>query len=382
MHLTKLLYIKIKHMRTENYSENTHDFLRMFKCISANTFITSNSWENAARNLKTADQFSISLFISHRWETLEHPDPEGHQFKAIQNMIDHITTAVKAFHAISNADHLKFIPDLGRHGVLQGMMIATRLLNKIMESTQEENQILALISEPEKLIGVWYDAACLPQEMLSRDEVQRTLIKLPEFVQHPNVCLVALREPKDDYEQRGWCMMEFMLATKQSIYSPLVYRPDLEKQKITINLNFELALQFEKSIRIWSNSTPEIALKLWKFIFLLLESTPELIEQEHETPTLSIKSTLQSIFTLQFARFTTEKNCNPQITPLDIIRTLHLKTNLLTTLEEDGIIVYLLILFGGLASRSPLEQEFREYLNQAINAKNANHRCQTRMALS
>ena len=347
--------------------ETNIDILQLYKCVPANIVLDSCSWENAKSQLRPASAFLLILFVSHRWESVNDPDPAGQQLGGVRNLIRHVVFGIRAFLAIEQGNHHKHIPDLGRHGVLQGAMIAMRLLATIYGLSPEEGRRLLSESNPERLIGIWYDAACLPQALCSRRELYGALQNLPGFVQHPHVSVVALREPEDDYEQRGWCMMEFMLASRQSPYSPLVYRYDLDGKGLRVNANVEHGLTFGRLLKNWCQANRKTAFKSWQSIFLQANFMPDsIVLDEGKIPVLSIRGNLLRFVALQSGLFVAEKKNHSTYEPLDVMRKLHGNTDLLTTLPDDGVLVYLMILVGGCSLKSDLGKEFKSCLDEVL----------------
>lgn len=349
---------------------NQDKVLKSYKCLSGDTILNSNSWEEATKERKEASKFLLILFISHRWESFSHSDPTGKQYRAVQNLIRHIILGVRSLYGIELGEHHKYIPDLGKHGVLQGAMIASRLFASVAELllNGDNSKDFILNEKPEQLIGIWYDLACLPQGERSEEEkmeFQYALQNLPDFVQHPNVSIVSLREDNDDYEQRGWCMMEFMLATQQSIYTPLVYRYDLDGEILQTNTT-NAGLNFAISLKKWRGATVKTALECWRLIFLQTNTLPDSILIEEETPSLSIRTTLAKFVIMQSALYLAEKQNSPTKKPIEILKNLQLKTNLLTTLPEDRIVVYLMLLVGGCSKKNSLKREFEVCLEDVI----------------
>jgi len=200
-------------------------------------------------------------------------------------------------------------------------------------------------------------------------EFQTALQHLPEFVQHPNVSVVALRELQDDYEQRGWCMMEFMLATGQSTYAPSVYRYDLDREPLQINHNIKAGLDFATYLDGWKRADRKRASEYWRSVFLQTNTLPDSILKEEKTPLLSIRTTLAQFVATQTALFIVEKKSYPKDKPIEILKRLQSKTSLLTTIPEDGILVYLMILVGGSSSENYLRLEFEGYLSEVLKLR-------------
>lgn len=345
--------------------------LHPYTCIPSNKLLNSNSWKEASSKLEYAHKFPLILFISHRWESLENPDLRGLQYRAVKRLIEHILSAIATISLMDRGEHHRYISDLGKHGVLQGAVIATRVVATVAQLMfdGDGDYSTVLEKEPERLIGIWYDVACLPQGNRSQKEeleFRDALQHLPEFVQHPNVSVVALREDLDDYEQRGWCMMEFMLATKQSTYAPLVYRYDLDGEKLQLNSDTKAGLDFATYLKNWQKADKESAFEYWRAVFLQTNTLPDAILNEEKTALLSIRTALAKFVVTQSAFFIAHKNNSPTVAPIEILRELQAKTNLHTTLPKDGVLVYLMILVGGCSLDNPLREEFLGYLREVI----------------
>lgn len=83
--------------------------------------------EKRIRWLDPCSQPPIALlFVSHRWETLAHPDPTGRQLAAVQELLRKIVTAVEAMLG-SRGERLRLIPALEREGDLQAVEIVRRM---------------------------------------------------------------------------------------------------------------------------------------------------------------------------------------------------------------------------------------------------------------
>lgn len=351
--------------------------LQMYSCVAGDTILSSNSWKDVTSHRQCATEFELILFVSHRWEYPNNPDPNGRQYEAVQKIIQYIVLGVRTFEAMESGEHHKHLQDLGQHGVLQGAMIASRLLANLSESLETTNKekrdatLSTLAGCPERLIGVWYDAACLPQGELSiqtRLEFQEALKSLPKFVQHKNVCVIALREAEDDYEQRGWCMMEFMLASQQSIYNPLIYRLDKDKKPLLINNQTSSGKIFNGLLNHWLEAKADTAFKIWQAVVIQANALPDAITTESDVPALSLRTALLQFALVQSGLFIAKKHNEPMRESLDILTELQKQSGLLTTLPEDGVLTYLMILIGGCTSDNPQRKEFETSLNQLLHS--------------
>jgi hypothetical protein len=154
--------------------------------------------------------FRLVLFASHRWETLAHPDPSGHQHAALAALLRELRDVAAALLSAAGPERVALVPALDRHGTLQAVVALHRLLAAMPESEApgSADDLLALV-------GVWYDYACLPQSprtTAEETEFRTALIELPGLIERDGVSLIALRQAGDDYEGRGWCLAEATLT--------------------------------------------------------------------------------------------------------------------------------------------------------------------------
>lgn len=183
------------------------------------------------------------LFISHRWETLDHPDPDGRQLRAIQALLRRIALCMEAM-MVARTERLRRVPSLTSEGSLQAQEIARRMLgfgpfgdaSPRIEARDARKAISAsfraLSGQPGAFrqwllerIGVWFDYCCMPQRPLAVDELsefRESLRNLDGLVRCSTV--VALRTAGDDYPQRGWCASEFFLGSRGSFARSLFVR--------------------------------------------------------------------------------------------------------------------------------------------------------------
>jgi hypothetical protein len=182
----------------------------------------------------------VLLFVSHRWETLAHPDPSGRQLAAVHALLRKVCVSVEAMLG-SRDERLLLVPSLECEGDLQAAEIVRRLFGfgpfagsaacvggeKAKATVQAEyvrsgGDRIRFCDWLASRIGVWIDYICMPQEPLSSEEAlcfKRTLRELDSLVAASTV--VALRESDDDYAMRGWCATEFFLGSGRSFANGL-----------------------------------------------------------------------------------------------------------------------------------------------------------------
>ncbi|WP_437854498.1 hypothetical protein [Sorangium sp. So ce363] len=170
------------------------------------------------------------LFVSHRWETVEDPDPRQRQFRALRRFLELVVPCVRAclVPPDKRAEHL---PSLDTEGTVQALDAAFRILEleplepafvpaetRRSEATTAASKLgLETPAFAEWLtsrIAVWIDYTCVPQPPRGDDETSyllETLRRLPDLMRAST--LLALRYAGDDYGSRGWCATESFLAS-------------------------------------------------------------------------------------------------------------------------------------------------------------------------
>jgi hypothetical protein len=212
---------------------------------------------NATNDWLLGDALLLStLFISHRWDSLEHPDPSGRQITALQNFLKQIPVVIRALFCDLD-ERLSLVPDLEKEGTLQAEEIARRILgygpfaeehiNQHGHSPRQEiaEKIKTFDQESFDLwilgrIGIWIDYCSIPQ--LPRSEVEQTkfdstLAQLDQLLDYATV--VSLRRECDDYTERAWCVSEVLLGAKRSFTRSLFIDVD--------RINSHLSMQIPSS---------------------------------------------------------------------------------------------------------------------------------------
>jgi hypothetical protein len=170
----------------------------------------------------------LPLFISHRWESHDHPDPRGSQLRALQSLLRSIREVFES-RAAGPAERVRRVPSLRVHGLFQAALI----IGASDDADDEDNTwrdwspvIHAKGNvDPLQHIGIWYDYTCMLQAAGERgdEEVRTALAQLPDLVR---ACpIVILRSKGDRYSERGWCAAEVAAARRD--YSLIVLRTDL-----------------------------------------------------------------------------------------------------------------------------------------------------------
>lgn len=212
-----------------------------FHVISARDMLAMKKMEHhqdireKVRWLTNEEQPFALLFISHRWETLAHPDPQGRHLKALQEFLRRICICVEAM-LVPLQERLQLAPSLAHEGTLQAEEVSRRILGygpfsdgpacvkgsdakRIVRDGWKvhRNNRPAFREWLSGRIGLWLDFTCMPQKPLAPEEepeFRNTLGMLDSLVM--SCTLVALRDASDDYPVRGWCASEFFLASEHS----------------------------------------------------------------------------------------------------------------------------------------------------------------------
>ena len=214
-----------------------------------------------------ARQCSLLLFISHRWDTLAHPDPNGAQLAAVKTLIDLICGAVIALGSTRDCDRVRAFPSLNSQGQLLAAMLAARLVaNAPPHWLELEPDVAVTAEDVAARIGVWYDYASMPQlprEPREDDDFAQGLLALPRMVHSSATSFVALRQAGDDYEVRGWCLAEAVLSSG-NFHTPVVLRTDLMASALEVlpsssvahEATSDLRRQFRVAIGAWQETAP------------------------------------------------------------------------------------------------------------------------------
>ncbi len=179
----------------------------------------------------------LVLFVSHRWESTGHPDPDGHQLKTIQTLLNAIVDVASAW-ILPPVERVRRLPSIRMHGLFHAALI----LGAIDDSEDEDNvwrdwdAVVRRIESVDLLenVGVWYDYACIPQTQKTSSaaaaiSLKQNLSQLPDLVR---TCpLLILRRKDDRYNERGWCAAEVAAARRDR--NIIVVRMDLLGTRIS-----------------------------------------------------------------------------------------------------------------------------------------------------
>ncbi len=212
-----------------------------FRVISGREILAMKEMErhqnirDKVRWLEKDEQPLALLFVSHRWETPQHPDPRRRHLESLREFLRRICICVEAM-LVQRQERLNLVPDLAFEGTLQAEEVARRILGfgpfSMGPACGQRRDARKMIDERFRYhqdsraafrdwlmgrIGVWLDYLCMPQKPLAPDEepeFRRCLGAIDSLVMSST--LIALRDIGDDYPLRGWCASEFFLASEHS----------------------------------------------------------------------------------------------------------------------------------------------------------------------
>jgi hypothetical protein len=165
----------------------------------------------------------LMLFVSHRWETLDHPDPTGRQLQAVRTGL----TLALAAGVLSDADSTPSgLPELFRR-YLDGRHLATTALRAWAEhvrhaamATFSETEFLQQLEEPEdtdarqqlafirKNVLLWYDYTSMYQTPRDRHEEEIFRVDLTRLNDIQAGAATLVLGENEDYTRRAWCFLE------------------------------------------------------------------------------------------------------------------------------------------------------------------------------
>jgi hypothetical protein len=238
-------------MASAQHSDGISRALQLYRFLNGAQIVKLNQWIRLQDAVAEKPSFPgngnedcLYIFVSHRWESEHNPDPEQSQLHTIQGFLGLIFECLQALLAgIEGTDPIQQeLPErLDRHGMPQAIYFAMLvLLNKIWNEEQLLHyQSLSRDERRDYLferIQIWYDFACLPQRPRSQseeDEFRSSLLHLNDLLRDSRINLISLRDPQDDYEQRGWCYLESVVSSTRSMAAPgMILRTDVTQGQI------------------------------------------------------------------------------------------------------------------------------------------------------
>ena len=156
------------------------------------------------------------LFISHRWATPEHPDPDGTERRRMAEKLRRTQTFLDYFINPETIPNLQLASSVWTED-------ERRSPKEIFSCELEWVIFFFLRLQPRVL--VWYDYMSIPQgsDDISRSVRRECLADIRPLCQFNPMCAIA----SDDYSQRGWCVFEYLVSGLRNPSKTLVIRDDL-----------------------------------------------------------------------------------------------------------------------------------------------------------
>jgi hypothetical protein len=147
---------------------------------------------------------SAVIFLSHRWESPKHPDPNGAQADALRAFLGAVRSLSEVRGGTEDERRAQ-VPSLLVHGVLQ----AAYFLDNAIAFGGPEGGAWGADSKIDVVldsVGVWYDYSCMPQDGLADLSLVPGLQHIHQLIGEST--MLILRRPNDHYDERAWCAAE------------------------------------------------------------------------------------------------------------------------------------------------------------------------------
>jgi hypothetical protein len=168
---------------------------------------------------------SAVIFVSHRWESPKHPDPNGAQADALRAFLGAVRS-LREVRGGTEDERRAQVPSLLVHGVLQA---AYFLDNGIAFGRPEGGAWEADSKFDDVLdsVGVWYDYSCMPQDGSADLSLVPGLQRIHQLIGEST--MLILRRPNDHYDERAWCAAEISAEPDKARHqcTRIVVRMDL-----------------------------------------------------------------------------------------------------------------------------------------------------------
>ena len=176
------------------------------------------------------------IFVSHRWNSPTHPDPDGEQFAAVRYFLTATRRICDPAFAAGRRSLFQFLAGKTRESATTAVLAhggfqAAYLLgsyNPFDPKSGVRSGLLDLGRDVLNEIGVWYDYTSMPQDPATHGQLLAALERIHELIGASN--FVALREPGDAYDERAWCAAE--VSTEPDIERSSIRRICIRLDKI------------------------------------------------------------------------------------------------------------------------------------------------------
>jgi hypothetical protein len=358
------------------------DLVSRFSVLPASWLFESDRFvrqQDADIEWMSPEECWLLLFVSHRWETLQHPDPTGQQHRALTALVTAMCDLVDALSADSPTERIHIVPALECHGVLQAAVLLSRLATSggtaQWPAGRSAREILP------QHIKIWYDFACLPQRPRSTAEehaFEAGLRSLPELFASEAVSLIALREDGDDYQHRGWCLAEALLTANKIGAQGIALRTDRIGSALAVSApgetpNGMLAERLRAALDGWRSFTTDAdaAMSSLQMVTLIAGHSPsEWCTAEYEIAPVYLGAVVATAGTwLGLVLAGVGRQRGQPVDLAALLNDIADRAGVRCALDNDLVYVTLLMLHGISAEGSPLRAFYAECLDRHLSGK-------------
>jgi hypothetical protein len=195
--------------------------------------------EAVQKGIVSTQKPPIRIFVSHRWDTPDHPDPQGNRLHIIIRFIfESICLSLGVCERFFSYSEPEIIlnPSLSQHiqnhhpkeigynedplwfdGFLIETLLSSWLKRNFPFLVVKADEVLA-VSRIMSDIGIWYDYTCIPQKPFKPESDEQiyfnsTLARLSSIIKESHV-LIAWDKQSNN---RGWCIFEGIVAEKEKV---------------------------------------------------------------------------------------------------------------------------------------------------------------------
>jgi hypothetical protein len=324
------------------------------------------------------EQCWLLIFVSHRWETLRHPDPAGRQWRTLAKLVSDLCDLWDALGTDDAHQRIRLVPRLDQHGIAQAAVLFSRL-NPPEGASAPGPDTPARAFLPDR-IGIWYDYACMPQRPWTpgeEEEFRAGLLALPRLFGSEHVILLALREAGDDYGSRGWCLAESLSAAAGGQRGVAV-RMDLLGTPLTLGAdgqdrNQDLSRRLRAALRGWADTTVDAAVAAE--CLMMLAVTAGYSQSEWFSPSDGIApvylgdvvNTAGAWLGKMLARLALRRGRSVDLAVL--LRELAHESGVRCAVDDDLVYVALLMLHTESADGSPIRKFYADCIERFVSGR-------------
>ena len=165
--------------------------------------------EGRIRWLTPADDPLLVIFVSHRWERGDNPDPYGTQLTTLKRFVAAFLNVAAGLKE-PREQRVRRVPTLAAHGPLQANYFVGVVAPFVDGFTGTPEELCEQLLDR---VGVIYDFVSLPQSPRTKEEQAQFVRGMTAFHRAmTSTPVLVLRWPDDEYPTRSWCELEVWSA--------------------------------------------------------------------------------------------------------------------------------------------------------------------------